>query len=835
MSRLRRAGPAARHRRARHLVQLGPLAVRHLGLAGRDAGPRVLLSHERAQHGARDHLPLGRAHGHDGPRVRRRDPLHRRLHPLRDPGRRRAPHEQVARHRHRPARDDRQVRRRRHALRPADDVEHPGRALQRREDRHGAQLRQQALERVAARAAGERGLRGARAATRIRSTAGSRAGSDAASRRVEAAVAVYDFTAAVDTLYHFVWDEFCDWYLELAKVRLYSEDEAERREAAGHARWMLDQIVRLLHPFLPYVTEEVAAQYGAAPLLAQAHPRREDFATAEADEAAVGRPAGARQRPARVPRRGRRRARPGPERRVRRRRRSTAAARYEPFAAGGPRPGAHRGALRRRARGRGDRRARPGRPSRSRVDGGPGRGDRPPRGSARQGRGRGGALRGQARQRDLRRQGAGGDRGQGAREARRLHGRPRRAGRAAGGAAARAERGPAHPLGSPRVQRPRRRLGGLPRRPGRRSACGPGWSASRRCSTRSAGRRTASASSTSSAPTASRRRRATQPRSCARTVCAPAPTSRRTSPGTASACSSTARRSRPSAFGAAVRRVRDEIARLPDELGETTQFEVLTVAALLALAESGVEAVALEAGLGGRLDATNVVDAPVVVLTNIAPRAHRGARRHAGGDLRREGRGHQRRRRRVRAARRPRRGGRAGVRARRRARTPARPRRHASTATRGGSPCGRDRQSYDGLARADARPLPGRERRSGRGGGGAPARRARPSRRCATALRDRLVPGRLQVVSRDPLLLADGAHNPDGMRALVGTLAGLALPRPVVAVLAVMRDKDAEGMLRALAALGRRRRLHAGERAAQSRRGRAGRPGGGARARGASR
>ncbi len=50
---------------------------------------------------------------------------------------------------------------------------------------------------------------------------------------------------------------------------------------------MLDHIVRLLHPFLPYVTDEVAAQYGAAPLLAQAHPRPEDFATAEADEAAV--------------------------------------------------------------------------------------------------------------------------------------------------------------------------------------------------------------------------------------------------------------------------------------------------------------------------------------------------------------------------------------------------------------------------------------------------------------------------------------------------------------------------------------------------------------------
>ncbi len=104
---------------------------------------------------------------------------------------------------------------------------------------------------------------------------------------VEAAVAVYDFTAAVDALYHFVWDEFCDWYLELVKVRLYGEDDAERREAGGHARWMLDQIVRLLHPFLPYVTEEIAAQYGAAPLLAKAHPRRDDLTVSQADEAAL--------------------------------------------------------------------------------------------------------------------------------------------------------------------------------------------------------------------------------------------------------------------------------------------------------------------------------------------------------------------------------------------------------------------------------------------------------------------------------------------------------------------------------------------------------------------
>jgi len=92
----------------------------------------------------------------------------------------------------------------------------------------------------------------------------------------------------VDTLYHFVWDEFCDWYLELVKVRLYGEDEAQKAQAAGHARWILDQIVRLLHPFLPFVTAEVAQQYSAAPLIDQEHPRYDESALAPADEAAIG-------------------------------------------------------------------------------------------------------------------------------------------------------------------------------------------------------------------------------------------------------------------------------------------------------------------------------------------------------------------------------------------------------------------------------------------------------------------------------------------------------------------------------------------------------------------
>ena len=104
---------------------------------------------------------------------------------------------------------------------------------------------------------------------------------------VEDAVGRYDFAAAVDTLYHFVWNEFCDWYLEFVKVRLYGEDEAVKAAAAGHARWLLDQAVRLLHPFLPYVTEEIAVQYGAAPLIAHEHPRADAALLAPDDEEAV--------------------------------------------------------------------------------------------------------------------------------------------------------------------------------------------------------------------------------------------------------------------------------------------------------------------------------------------------------------------------------------------------------------------------------------------------------------------------------------------------------------------------------------------------------------------
>ena len=131
----RRAAPGGG--RARHLVQLGDLALRDARLARRHAGAARLLPDQLPHHRPRDPLPLGGADGHDRDRVRRRRPLPRRLRPLGDPGPRRAADVEEPRHRDRPAGGDRRARRRRPALRPAGDVLDPGRALLRRQGRAG--------------------------------------------------------------------------------------------------------------------------------------------------------------------------------------------------------------------------------------------------------------------------------------------------------------------------------------------------------------------------------------------------------------------------------------------------------------------------------------------------------------------------------------------------------------------------------------------------------------------------------------------------------------------------------------------------------------------------
>ena len=72
------------------------------------------------------------------------------------------------------------------------------------------------------------------------------------------ALAEYDFHQAVQLLYHFFWDDFCDWYIELTKADVISEEaSAKRTESRSRLLTILDQALRLLHPFMPYITEEL--------------------------------------------------------------------------------------------------------------------------------------------------------------------------------------------------------------------------------------------------------------------------------------------------------------------------------------------------------------------------------------------------------------------------------------------------------------------------------------------------------------------------------------------------------------------------------------------------
>ncbi|HEY1124002.1 MAG TPA: valine--tRNA ligase [Sphingobium sp.] len=75
---------------------------------------------------------------------------------------------------------------------------------------------------------------------------------------LDKAMAELRFDAAANTIYHFVWDSFCDWYLELIKGRI----DDETRAVAG---WVIDQILVMLHPFMPFITEELWHAQGPRP------------------------------------------------------------------------------------------------------------------------------------------------------------------------------------------------------------------------------------------------------------------------------------------------------------------------------------------------------------------------------------------------------------------------------------------------------------------------------------------------------------------------------------------------------------------------------------------
>jgi valyl-tRNA synthetase len=76
----------------------------------------------------------------------------------------------------------------------------------------------------------------------------------------DAALAGYRFNDAANGLYAHVWGVFCDWYVELSKPLLQGEDEAARDETRATMAWALDQCLKLLHPVMPFVTEELWGQ-----------------------------------------------------------------------------------------------------------------------------------------------------------------------------------------------------------------------------------------------------------------------------------------------------------------------------------------------------------------------------------------------------------------------------------------------------------------------------------------------------------------------------------------------------------------------------------------------
>jgi valyl-tRNA synthetase len=89
------------------------------------------------------------------------------------------------------------------------------------------------------------------------------------------------FNEAAGALYKFVWNVYCDWYLEFIKPLLNGEDETAKQETRRTAAWVLDQILIMLHPFMPFITEELWTRMGDFGQQARAHADRRKLADAE--------------------------------------------------------------------------------------------------------------------------------------------------------------------------------------------------------------------------------------------------------------------------------------------------------------------------------------------------------------------------------------------------------------------------------------------------------------------------------------------------------------------------------------------------------------------------
>ncbi|HQS44265.1 MAG TPA: valine--tRNA ligase, partial [Methylotenera sp.] len=110
---------------------------------------------------------------------------------------------------------------------------------------------------------------------------------------VERAFTDYRFDLAAKAIYEYVWDEYCDWYLELAKVQIQNGTDGEKRATRRTLLRVLETILRLAHPIMPFITEEIWQTIGpmsgrtGASIMLQAYPKAQPGKIDEADEAWV--------------------------------------------------------------------------------------------------------------------------------------------------------------------------------------------------------------------------------------------------------------------------------------------------------------------------------------------------------------------------------------------------------------------------------------------------------------------------------------------------------------------------------------------------------------------
>ena len=83
----------------------------------------------------------------------------------------------------------------------------------------------------------------------------------------------YEFNLVVENLYSFVWSDFCDWYIELSKPALYSDNEELKTNTLSVLKYVLENILKLCHPLIPFITEEIWSEFEDSTLMIQQYPK----------------------------------------------------------------------------------------------------------------------------------------------------------------------------------------------------------------------------------------------------------------------------------------------------------------------------------------------------------------------------------------------------------------------------------------------------------------------------------------------------------------------------------------------------------------------------------